>query len=73
MTANAPVFTNSDGTRRYTFSHAELVAHFMDNRGMERERVSDLITAFVDAGAWDVKVDPLDGTIWYTVNEHARA
>lgn len=67
-----PVFTNPDGTRRYTFSHGEIVAHFTDNRGMDRERVSDLITAFVEAGAWEASVDA-DGTIWYTVNEHARA
>lgn len=69
--ADTSVFRNPDGTPRWTFSHAEALAHFTGNRGMPKEQASDMFTMMVAAGAWEVSVDAA-GREWYTVKEGYR-
>lgn len=65
------VFTNPDGSPRYTFTHAELLRATHDELGLGEAELDAVVQACVHSGVWDVALDD-DGKPVYTVVPAAR-
>lgn len=64
------VFTNPDGSQRYTFTHAELVEACREQYNMAPADVDDVVAACVHSGVWDVSLDDNSDPVYTVVPAH---